>query len=436
MSYRHHSRRWLAGIAFCGALGSVGSASAVAISAHATTLGARPEPGSGFSSYTLAVDSSGIHVLADSIAAPLHPLVTLDAPWAQTSFQPGPLGYALGSIVWPGGTDANLGTLVQVLGIPTNALTQALNDPVRAEAHNGEKPIVDTTYPGVVMSAAVGPYTSDAAARLATPAANKVLDVSAASTTAATRLLTAERASASGTADLEDISIGGGLIHIGSIVTQVTAATEGTTTSVHRATKVLDATVAGIPVSITRSGIEVAANKLGALAAPAEALVGKLLQGLGLSIDIPPPTRTGKRGNLTFVTSALEVRRVSNALSSATATIDLGRVEVQADAVKSLPFSEPTAPSPPASTSATTTTPGTDAMSLPPLGTSTAPQSDNPPVIADTQPVAASLPALTAAMSGWWVVLVLALAGGLGFVLLRRVPAALGGARSCPDEET
>src|SRR5258708_19199191 len=92
-------------------------------------------PGSSFGTFGLTAAAPGEQITYDFPNASTHPMAEGEVPQSVAQLSSGPIGYALATVAWPGPLAGNLGATAQVLGLglPT-AITNNLNDPVRAEA--------------------------------------------------------------------------------------------------------------------------------------------------------------------------------------------------------------------------------------------------------------------------------------------------------------
>ncbi|HEV3354043.1 MAG TPA: choice-of-anchor P family protein [Acidimicrobiales bacterium] len=188
-----------------------------------------------------------------------------DVPQSQTTFETGPVGYALSAIAWPGALGANAGDLAVVLTqgkIPpgNEGTLRTLNDPVRAEARSaGPTDASYTQVPGVTMSSHVDGNGATSVASL------QGADVPTSATfgNITTKTATAvDGTTASSTADskLSHLSFAGGVVTIDSLTSNATATSNGVTGGGTATTLADGVKVAGQPATLDETGLHVGSS--------------------------------------------------------------------------------------------------------------------------------------------------------------------------------
>jgi hypothetical protein len=251
--------------------------------------------------WTAEADANPIDLVIDDASglAGVHPLVEADLPEDQSDFESGPFGHGLASVLWPGATAGNLGSLTGELSVPPQLapITGQLNDPVRAETFYPAGP-ASATYPsGSVSGVAEMSSHSDstgvsAKAGLTDLSLAGLLTVQAAqgSTTAAA----GDRATATAAGSFGGVSLLGGLLQIGASSSTASASSDGVTVTGKGTTHIGAITIAGQPVSVGTDGVVVASNQAvpgSALSSPV-ATVTQLISALNLRIVLLPQTET------------------------------------------------------------------------------------------------------------------------------------------------
>jgi hypothetical protein len=254
--------------------------------------------------WTSQADANLVDFVIDNTAglAGAHPLAEGDVPEDSSDFETGPFGHGLASIVWPGGTAGNLGSLSGELGLPAQLapLAAQANDPVRAETFYPAGPS-DATYPqGNTSGAAVMVSHADANETTAKSALSdfnvaglfEVKGVEGDSQATAT-----DTAQASATGSFSSLSILGGLITVGATTSSATATSDGNAPIGRAYTHLGEITIDGHQVSVGTDGITVgplSTNVPNALAAPTAAQVNQFISAFNVSITPLPVTETNQ----------------------------------------------------------------------------------------------------------------------------------------------
>ncbi|HWA67785.1 MAG TPA: choice-of-anchor P family protein [Mycobacteriales bacterium] len=368
--------------------------------------------GSDLLSYTALANAPGIGISG------IYMGVSLDIPQANSSLTTGGVGAGLASIAWPGDIGGNAGTAVQVLDPTAPSIVTLLNDPVKAETHStGTRHAVNKTIPGTVME-------SSASHTLVTASSKTELGLAPLGSlgvftgSSSARLVGPNTIRAVADSTLAGINLAGGLIKIGALTSRAVVTSNGKTSHGHAATTVADVSIAGIPVTIDKSGIHLAKSVIPTSAITS--LLSKTLKTLHLSTTFTPTLFTHSGPSASYDAGALLLTYHPGS-GTTTYTLTLGRAAAQVGATASF---APGAVSPPAT--ATTSPPSATAGSAPPGGGSVSlPPGDETTVgTGGGQPPTVASPAANAADD---------LAGGpTGWMIFGVIAATLLGALALP----
>ncbi|HVY10975.1 MAG TPA: hypothetical protein VHB18_12615 [Mycobacteriales bacterium] len=304
--------------------------------------------------------------------------VSLDLPQASSSLTTGGVGAALASIAWPGDIGGNAGTAVLVLAPTAPSWVKILNDPVKAESHStGTHHAINKTLPGTVMesSASHKLVTASSRTKLEVPALGS-LGVFEGSSSA--KLVGPHTIRSVADSAFSDISLAAGLIQIASLKSHAVVVSNGKTTHGNAATTVAGVKIAGIPVTIDKTGIHLSTSAI-----PTDAvtkLLTSTLKALHLKVTFTPSLHTKDGGAASFDAGALVL---SYHPGASTYTITLGRAAAQVNATPSL-LPDAFTP-PPVSTGSPSTAPGAGgggSVDLPGGDSSLGPTDDQPPSVA------------------------------------------------------
>jgi hypothetical protein len=421
--------------------------------AVAPAVASSPEPGSGLGAFNLSASSPGAQF---RFQEPSYCYATSAGtngceaivPEAVATLRNGPIGAAISAVVWPGSLAANAGSLLITAGgsqVPDQA--RSLNDPVRAEAHTSAGPDTVTydSIPGTTMKAVAKDDRTEALASLGQGAVTPLGSLGATSGHSTTALTGPSAATASAVTSIQDISLAGGLLHIGALTSQAKAVTDGTRATVTGRTVVTGASINGIAVSIDDHGVSVAGTSLPI--GTATAAVNSALQNAGMTIALGEPSGKPDGSSVTYNAGSLVV--LWKATSGYTAMVVLGGANVSVASAKALDFSMPSLPFVPGGGTGGLTVPGTVGSGTtggpavggslsapaPPLPTETAPQTAGPGAASPV--LAAAKLRLPGGLSPWLVALGLA-GSGLVMAGLRRLPDSVLATSTalCPLEET
>jgi hypothetical protein len=269
--------------------------------------------------WTAQADANPFDFVIDNSAglAGVHPLAEADVPEDATDFETGPFGHALASIVWPGGTAGNLGSLSGQLGLPPQVapVFQKANDPVRAETFYPAGP-TDSSYPpgspanGVaeMVSHADGNGVS-ASSGLSDFGVNGLFQVQGilgSSSSSAASVATSKA-----TGSFASLSILGGMITVGATTSTATATSDGANNvNGHANTHIGAITIDGQQVSVGNDGITVGpaqTNALGSLTNPVIQQVNQLISTFRITMTPLPQTETSQSPTETITSAGLRI---------------------------------------------------------------------------------------------------------------------------------
>jgi hypothetical protein len=244
--------------------------------------------------YQGTAQADGLHALYNPAGIlPIPPPIDLGAPDALATISSGPATFARASVLDPGDLLANPGAL---LAQASTAYKDGTIPPypfrVSATSGVGEPTAESNPAPGLDARASVGDGTSAAVAVM--PAVNAPavanlgsLSSQASTSTDGTTVTVHAKSQASGFDLL-------GLLHIDSIVTDLTATSNGATTKLTGGTRVLGATLAGMPVTIDADGIHQTgggAPLLGGILSPLVDNLNTLLKQAGVNVTVVGPVK-------------------------------------------------------------------------------------------------------------------------------------------------
>jgi hypothetical protein len=313
------------------------------------TAHADAELGSGLGSFALSANAPVMQVRFDyaeqrcgaEAAGPAGCEGVLNESVAQLSN--GPLAYGLSSVTWPGTLAGNLGSLLITAGngqVPPEAA--ALNSPIRAEAHTGDKPVV-TDYPPA-PAPVLAHMEADAQATKVTASAAvgglqqpAIGSLGASVSRSTTELTGVSEGKATAKSSVQDVTIAG-VLHLGAVSSEATATTDGTTAKASGRTVVSGASVLGIPVSIDENGITVNTNSV---PIPSQAVdtVNTALAGAGISVSLSKPHGTPVGSSVTFDAGVLAL--VWTMQPGMIVSVEIGGAQVSATASKGFTFEPP-----------------------------------------------------------------------------------------------
>ncbi|MBV8385621.1 MAG: hypothetical protein JO155_02390, partial [Acidimicrobiia bacterium] len=253
--------------------------------------------------WTTQADANVVDILIDNESglAGSHPLSAIDIPEDFSSYQTGPLGYALATIAWPGSAAGNFGSLAGQVGFPpsTAPITSQLNDPLKAATFFPAGP-ADSTFPagapstgGLQMVSHADADGSWAKAALADLSVPQLFDVQGVQGNTSATATSAAESKASGS--FHSLSLAGGLIKIGASSSSASANSDGKNPSGAATTHIGSVTIAGQQVDVGTDGIVVGPSKspTSGVVSSADA-VNQVISALKLEIT-PLPQKESKK---------------------------------------------------------------------------------------------------------------------------------------------
>jgi hypothetical protein len=224
--------------------------------AHGDSPAASSDLSEQFGGYTMDSHAEGLTITYTSpglIPGTPDTLGALDLPEALTNMDNGPSGYALASLAYPGPLLADLPSALALMGIP-NA-NQIPGYPLRAQAFYPSGPAsADQSFgPGrqVVHTDAT---TSTAQASFSAVQLNAVMSAGSVTSSSQSELAQGKVISRS-RVEVSGLDILAGLIHIGSLTTDLVATSDGTSSATAGTTTVSDVTLLGLPATIDATGV-------------------------------------------------------------------------------------------------------------------------------------------------------------------------------------
>ena len=254
--------------------------------------------------WTTQADANAVDFVIDNAAglAGAHPLAEGDIPEDNSDYETGPFGHGLASIVWPGGTAGNLGSLSGELGLPSQIapLVAQANDPVRAETFFPAGP-ADATYPSgnttgalemVSHADANGTSAKSALSDFSVAGLFDVKGVAGSSQTSAT-----DTANSSALGSFSSLSIMGGLITVGATTSSATASSDGNAPIGHAYTHIGEITIEGHQVTVGTDGLTVgplSTNAPNSFLGVTTAQVNQFISAFNVSITPLPQVETSQ----------------------------------------------------------------------------------------------------------------------------------------------
>jgi len=256
----------------------------------------------GLGSYSLYASAPGVEWTYDSPTAPTHPELDAEVPETVARLQPGPVGYGLAAVAWPGTLIADGGSTAGLVGLTLpQPLAANANEPVRAEARTGSGPptVTNDSYPGTAMTATATDQDVSGMASMA-GSTGPAPSSSTGSTTSssAVKLDGTSTVLTVATSTVKDIDLGG-VVRIASVTSTATATSDGARAKVSGSTVVSGMTVAGQPVSIDQSGVHVLSSSA-PLNAIASQIVNMAISSMGMKVEVSQPTQSLQAGDATY----------------------------------------------------------------------------------------------------------------------------------------
>jgi hypothetical protein len=222
--------------------------------------GASADDGGGIGFFDVSANATGIGAsFGDPTSSP-YPVAAGLVPNTVAQLTAGPSGQAQSSVLWPGPLAGNAGSLANVIGtpLPPEVVSNA-NYPVVARASSAAGGSdEDTLGP---MHAKVAGSDSAASTTLSNVDAPGVVTAAKVATTSHS-FIEAGKPTAVGESVLEGVTVGGGVLSIGSIHTVARGATDGAQATTSQKVTVAGVTVNGQPATIDRSGLHVSGSNV------------------------------------------------------------------------------------------------------------------------------------------------------------------------------
>jgi hypothetical protein len=227
-------------------------------------------------------------------------------PETVSMLRKGPISTALSSVAWPGVLAGNLGSIIIVSGGPDQA--KALNDPVRAEAHNSGGPptVTNTDYPGMTMSATAKDEIATATTEIAQSQQSAAGTFNNTTSTTKAAVTGPSTAVAEAYSHADDISLAGGVVTIGSVTSTAKGTTNGVTASATGSTVVKDMKIAGVPVTVDEHGVTVNGNNAPVNKTLSDA-VNTAVSQAGMTFALSLPSGKPDRGNIVYNAGSLVI---------------------------------------------------------------------------------------------------------------------------------
>jgi len=300
---------------------------ALALVAAATLLGgpaAAQDAGPTLGGYSGIAQADGLHALYNPagllpIAAP----VDFGAPDAYVTIASGPATFARASAADPGDLLANPGALL-ANGVPGYQAGTVPAYPYRAVASSGTNPSAESSPgPGLDARATADDTGSSATATMPLSSAPAIASFGTMSATATT---TTDGATVTvhARSEISDLNLLG-VLTIGSVVTDLSATSDGTTTDTSGGTVVTNGSVLGMPVDIDAGGVKPASSRTASTGTtttnPVSGLLGTVVSSLlgadgslngvlanaGIHVTVAGPVKTGTPNATTLTAGGLRI---------------------------------------------------------------------------------------------------------------------------------
>ena len=222
---------------------------------------------------------------------PAEPTGEFHQAFAEARHETGPTGHGLSSALWPGSTAANAGSF---FGGP--------NYPVRAEAfHPAGPPEQKTNQESgqFSMQAHSNETETGAVATSQSVPGGPAVEMGSLRSTV-TSAAEGDETVATATAAATDIVLGGGVVHIASVVTKATATSDGVKGTVEGKTVVKGVTVATSGGEVSDTGITIGGQPLPVPADPAPATDALAAAGITMKVAKPVDKMEGADASRTM----------------------------------------------------------------------------------------------------------------------------------------
>ena len=264
--------------------------------------------------YQLAATGAGMSVYYEqpNFPVPATPTLEADVGYSTAAYSSGPAGEAVGSTLYPGQVVAGFGGQLATLfpGVP---VPPAPNWPIQSAAIYPQGPDTSTndSTPGVTMDASADQASSQASASLGTTGGQPASNGSPPTPFAipvgymtAQWLASASQSTVNGqgqavsqaTSAAQGVTIAGGIISIGNVLSQAVATSDGSQAVLAGSTCVANVDIGGQQVTVDSSGVHPAGSASGP-PTPSEPGLSTLLGGVqpllkdfGISMSVTAPT--------------------------------------------------------------------------------------------------------------------------------------------------
>jgi len=278
------------------------SQGSAASTAPTTTLGG----------YTLSSAGSGLSIYYEqpNFPIPATPTLEWDVGYSSTTFNSGPHGNSLASVLWPGAVIAGGGSQLSLLLGPylqqycppctVVPVPNPGNWPIQANADYPQGPDTASNDNGPSkMDADSSASGSTATSSMSTVGGNGTGSLSAALVTVGSVASTAQStisstgdALAEATSEVSDVAIAGGLVHVGQVTSTATSSSDGNQATLQGASAATGVTVAGEAVTVSSSGVSPPGQSGQNPLSPLAPSVSQVLQTAGITMTLTNPADT------------------------------------------------------------------------------------------------------------------------------------------------
>ena len=289
---------------------------------------------------------------------PAEPTGEMEQAYSLAEYNSGPNTHGLASLLWPGSAGANFGP---VYGFPAY--------PVRAEGFSPGTPhgSKNDYGPNTSMRAKAGPSSATASTVWQDEQQAKQGVATGDFATSALSIVHGDSAISLATAQVSDLTIGGGVVHVDSVITRGRAVTNGKNGRVSGGTKVLGVTVGGQSVTVDDKGVHAGGQTAPVLDPINNGTVQQTLDQAGITLKVAKPVDSVKGADAQRALGGLVVTFESGALNAVvdklpqqvqdqlrnyiqfdqTVTLEIGAVTVGSQTIGGFSFAPPPVPPPP-----------------------------------------------------------------------------------------
>lgn len=237
-----------------------------------------------FGGYTIDSHAEGLTITYTSpglIPGTPDTLGALDMPEALTNMDNSPSGYALASLAYPGPLLADLPSALALAGVPD--ANNIPGYPLRAQAYYPSGPgTADQSFGPGRQVVSTNETASTAQASYSAVQLNAVMSAGSIVSSSQSQLVQGQVVSRS-RVEISGLDILAGLIHIGSLTTDLVATSDGNSSATAGTTTLSDVTLLGLPATIDGTGLHLqpapgsaTAGSTSSTTAPANPLLGQL----------------------------------------------------------------------------------------------------------------------------------------------------------------